>query len=220
MNLPDVSAVMVAPACAATRPDNRSIAVLLRRNGNSNDDADTHRWVSSPAEHRPPAGVRRVAILLADGVDECSLDAMEKALAMAGMRTQVLAPTQGCVVARNGRRTRADRGLDEVSSLMFDAVYVPAGAASVAVLQANGDARHFIRQAYHSGKTIGSGDADGLSLIFDCGVSGRFDRNGRRDCGVITESATDGTGLEARFVRALLEHGYQPRARTGSSVGR
>ncbi|WP_397409686.1 catalase [Polaromonas sp.] len=97
---------------------------------------------------------RKVAILVADGVDLLSFKRLQQELLDAGAQCKVVAPQLGPVTTSSGKQLPADHTFSNTSSIMFDAVVVPGGAASAATLAQLGDAVHFVLEAYKHCKTV------------------------------------------------------------------
>ncbi len=107
---------------------------------------------------------RRVAILAADGVDLDALQGMQDALREAGAVGKIVAKRIGILTGADGRERLIDHSLLTTSSVLFDAVYVPGGAGSVASLIADPDAVEFVGEAYKHGKAIAA-TGEGLDLL-------------------------------------------------------
>ncbi len=107
---------------------------------------------------------RCVAALIADGVDAAALDKIKGKISSQGGKVKIIAPVLGEVKASNGTMIAIDETLFNTVSVLFDAVYVPAGKKSVDALAAEPDAVHFIAEAYKHCKAIGC-DADGQKIL-------------------------------------------------------
>lgn len=118
------------------------------------------------------AGVktRRVAILMADGVETAALRRLRQELMDAGAICKIVAPHLGSVSTASGRQLAVDHTFANMPSVMFDAVLIPGGNASVATLCGLGDALHFVLQAYKHCKTICTLN-DGVQLLSTLGFS-------------------------------------------------
>jgi catalase len=121
--------------------------------------ATTHDRVS-PAlslQGRPgetgPRG-RRVAVLVADGVEPDSLERIRGALAGAGAVVELLGPTAGDVVTPAGKQIPVDRALPTTASVLYDAVAVADLGSDPTTLTRNGKAVHFVAEAYKHAKPI------------------------------------------------------------------
>ncbi|MFJ2322187.1 catalase HPII [Pseudomonas sp. NPDC087817] len=118
---------------------------------------------------------RKVAILAANGVDGAAIDAMKKALAAEGAHAKLLGPTSAPVKTADGKSLPVDASMEGMPSVIFDAVFVPGGAASVKALSGDGVALHYVLEAYKHLKAIAlQGEAkqllDVLKLEADAGL--------------------------------------------------
>jgi catalase len=118
---------------------------------------------------------RKVAILAANGVDGAAIDAMKQALAAEGAHAKLLGPTSAPVKTADGKMLPVDASMEGMPSVIFDAVFVPGGAASVKALSGDGVALHYLLEAYKHLKAIAlHGDAkqlqDLLKLEADAGL--------------------------------------------------
>ncbi|RON93136.1 catalase HPII [Pseudomonas fluorescens] len=118
---------------------------------------------------------RKVAILAANGVDGAAIDAMKKALAAQGAHAKLLGPTSAPVKTADGKALPVDASMEGMPSVIFDAVFVPGGAASIKALSGDGVALHYLLEAYKHLKAIAlHGDAkqlqDLLKLEADAGL--------------------------------------------------
>jgi catalase len=97
---------------------------------------------------------RKVAILMAAGVELGAFKVIQQALLDAGATTKVVAAHLGVVASSSGQQVPVDYTFQNMPSVMFDAVLVPGGAASAQALQKNGDALHFVLEAYRHCKPL------------------------------------------------------------------
>ncbi|MGA8783898.1 MAG: catalase [Polaromonas sp.] len=121
---------------------------------------------------RPGASIktRRIAILVADGVETAALRRLRQDLADAGAICRLVAQHLGTVSTASGRQLAVDHTFANMPSVMFDAVLIPGGNASVATLCGLGKALHFVLQAYKHGKTICALN-EGVQLLGTLGFS-------------------------------------------------
>jgi catalase len=108
----------------------------------------------NPAVGKPGTKTRKVAILAADGIDGAAIAAMKAALAAAGATGLVLAPHLGTLKAAGGASVAVDHTIETMPSVAFDAVFVPGGAEGIGRLTADGDAVHFVAEAYRHCKAV------------------------------------------------------------------
>jgi catalase len=107
---------------------------------------------------------RKIAILAADGVDAKSLNTVKKAIESEGAIVEVIAPRQNYIIADNDEKVPVDHSFLTAASVLFDAVYVPGGTNSVATLEADADAVHFLNEAFKHCKAIAA-DQQALQVL-------------------------------------------------------
>jgi len=110
------------------------------------------------------AKTRRVGILAADGVYPADVSAMRQRLTAAGVSSDVIGTHEGTLTGAGGGSVFAEKSLLTTESVQYDALYLPGGKASIAALSANGDALHFVEEAYKHYKSIAA-TAEGRELI-------------------------------------------------------
>ncbi len=145
-------------------------------------------------ENQPtsPKG-RKVAILVAAGIDAGQVRQLQQALTKAGAMSEIVGPHLG-MIAGEGGELEATKTLANASPALFDAVFVPGGKGAYA-LKKKGDAQVFLAQSYKHGKAIGVlGDSAALlKMALPAGAS-------LDTMGVV--SASDAGG-ESRLSRTL-----------------
>ncbi|MDI1342292.1 catalase [Polaromonas sp.] len=149
-------AARVAAPLGINAPDARAAAGRLGfreyRIAQSVDDDAALSMSGRPASDN--IRTRKVAILVADGVDLLSFKRLHQELLDAGAQCKVVAPQLGHVTTSSGKQLPADHTFSNTSSIMFDAVLIPGGTASTAALALLGDAVHFVLEAYKHCKTV------------------------------------------------------------------
>jgi catalase len=106
---------------------------------------------------------RKVAILVADGVDEKAVATMKAALEAEAAHAKILGPTSAPVKTADGKTLAVDASAEGLPSIAFDAVFIPGGAASVKALTGDGVALHYVLEAYKHLKAIAyAGEAQEL----------------------------------------------------------
>ncbi|MFB4297376.1 catalase [Actinomadura sp. NTSP31] len=154
---------------------------------------------------------RKIAILVADGVDSAAVGAVGDALAEAGAVCDVLAAKDGHVQAANGAQVSVTRAMPTVASVLYDAVLVPGGEASVRTLAQDGDAVHFVAEAFVHCKAIGALD-EGVALLERAGITGvKTSEDGTvEDFGVVTGRGPGGD-FSAKLIEAVAKHRHWRR---------
>ncbi|CAN5193243.1 catalase HPII [soil metagenome] len=157
---------------------------------------------------------RRIGILVANGVDGTAVDAMMKTLQNQGAMVKVIAKKLGTVTASKGKDVNANMTFLTSASVLFDALYVPGGAESAAALKKNGDAIHFINEAYKHCKPIATDNegvevlkASSLGLLLEAENINNMEL--ATDLGIVI-GASDDVHRDA-FIRAIAQHRFWNR---------
>ena len=197
-------AARVAPALGAAPPAATKAATGFER-------SRTSPALSMISNSAGSAKTRSVAILAADGVDGKALTAMKTALEAAGAKIKVIAPHLGKIAGTDGRPVPVDYRLASTPSVIFDALFVPGGAQSVAALKGSGDALRFVMEAYKHYKAIAvTGEA--TELLVASGVW-RKDGDPSRTPGVVVADANANPDAVAKeFIDAIAHHRHWTRA--------
>jgi catalase len=157
---------------------------------------------------------RRVAILVADGVNETELMAVKQALLDAGAHAKIVAPHGGMIKTMQGEELPVEMTFLTGASVMFDAVYIPGGTQSIEMLKSEGEAIHFIDEAFKHCKTIAA-SSEGVDLLSASNIKGvNLAANGSvaAEMGVITSYHADPQRLAQIFVDAIKEHRHWMRS--------
>jgi catalase len=169
---------------------------------------------SSPALSMETAGghihTRKVAILVADGVETGAMKIVQQALLDAGAICKIVGPHLGFVSTSSGQQLAVDFTYVNMPSVMFDAVLVPSGAISAKALVANGDAVHFVLEAFKHFKTV-CVIGEGVELLRSLGITGP---ESAAVAGVLVGKSepTARVQLAQDFVAAIGKHRHWGRA--------
>ena len=160
---------------------------------------------------------RKIAVLAADGFDAAALSAMTKALTAAGAQVKLVAPRLGMLKGVNGDELKIDFSLLTSASVLFDALYVAGGEASVTTLKREAKALHFINEAYLHCKAIAATGA-GVDLVNASHVGARLgDANAGKpkdvmvNEGVVLSREAPPAKVAAEFIKAIAEHRHWSR---------
>ena len=106
--------------------------------------------------HFPACGIktRRVAVLADDGYDHQSLAQVMERLEEQGAWVDVISNDHGTIHSIDGQQVKVDKTLLTTASVMYDAIFVPGGEESAQSLTRNGDAIHFVNEAFKHCKPI------------------------------------------------------------------
>lgn len=151
---------------------------------------------------KPGMKTAKIAILLADGFHESSVDAIKQAITSAGGMAKIIAPHSGGVTGENGTAIPVDFSLPTVASVLFDAVYLPGGIKSLKTLSDEGRAVEFVEEAYKHCKAIAA-TGDAVEFLKTTRVSqGITDQ----DAAVIVGSDESAQEVGSQFVQAISQH--------------
>jgi len=154
---------------------------------------------------------RKVAILAADGVNEKSISDMKEALAAEGALCDVIAPRLGFISGKNDKSIETPKSFLTSASVFYDAVYVPGGTNSVATLEADPDAIHFLNEAFKHCKAIAA-DEDAYQVL-RATYFGRKIPADNKPGSVLMEGVVIGKpeALPALFIGAIAQHRFWDR---------
>jgi catalase len=157
------------------------------------------------------AGVRtrKVAILVADGVNGAMVATLQRALFDAGAVPRLVGPRIGVVNSTGTTVIDADASLENEPSCLFDAVVVPDG--DMPALKRDGRAAEFLKDQYRHCKTLLAIGAS-AALLESAGILAD-----ESDPGLLVEP-TWADGLPERFIGALAMHRHFDRERDPPTV--
>ena len=175
---------------------------------------------SSPAlsmELRPKTSIRtrKVAVLLADGFSRAQFEPVRAALVAAGAEVEAISPKLGLVKSAEGDDLDAPKNFLTTASVLYDAVLVPGGAASVATMKLQGYPVSFVREAFHHAKPVGA-IGEGIDLLVAAGVvpSNKLAMHTAitSDRGVVIAAATADLDTFAKeLIAAIQQHRHWDR---------
>jgi catalase len=157
---------------------------------------------------------RKVAVLVAPGYNYNELMDVKKALKNAGATAEVVSKFGGKVLSADGQETPVDKMFVTTASVMYDAIYVPGGKQSVDTLKQQGDAIHFINEAFRHCKAIAA-SSEGVELFQHASLEGvRLAAGGDQvlnDRGVVTIGKAS-QAFTQQFIDAIAQHRHWERA--------
>ena len=154
---------------------------------------------------------RKVAVLVADGVEMGALKVIQQPLEAQGAATRIVAAHLGFISTSSGQQLAVDCTFNNTPSIMFDAVLVPGGGASAQTLARNGDAVHYVLEAYKHCKAV-CVIGEGVELLRTLGVGGP---DGASPAQGVVVGKNDPAGrlqLAQDFIAAMGKHRHWARA--------
>ena len=152
---------------------------------------------------------RRIAILVANGVDGEAARALHAGLTEQGAVPRYVGARLGTVETEDGEALEVEVTLETMPAVLFDALALPGGKTAMVELGNLGHALEFIKDQYRHAKPIlALGDA--TALVENAGVPSVLP-SGEEDPGLLLRS--HGTASEALpdFVAAIGRHRHHER---------
>ena len=153
---------------------------------------------------------RRIAILVADGVDGAAAQALHAGLAEKGAVPRYVGARLGTVQTEDGGALDVETTLETMPSVLFDALALPGGKGAVTQLGNIGHALEFIKDQYRHAKPILAAGA-AAALVENAGVPTVLP-SGKPDPGllIIPPDENVAQALPA-FVKAIARHRHHER---------
>jgi catalase len=150
---------------------------------------------------------RKIAVLVAPGVELGAFKVIAQALQDAGATTHVVAAHLGCVSSSSGQQLPVDATVASMPSTTFDAVLVPGGASCAQALLHDVASHQFLLDAYRHGKPICM-IGESAELLRCVGLE-----EGRTLAGVIVGRNDPGTRnqMAQDFIAAMARHRHWAR---------
>ncbi|WP_397473405.1 catalase [Pusillimonas sp.] len=154
---------------------------------------------------------RKVAVLVADGVDGKAVWETARVLQEQGAVVRLVGQHIGAVTQQGGPAIDADASLENHPGVLFDGVIVPPGGKAAQILAADPKAREFITDQFLHSKTIwASRDAEALLRL--AGISPQDETLP----GVFVTNKSDAKAIQC-FVSALGHHRHFERERPATA---
>lgn len=160
---------------------------------------------------------RKVAVLMEQGFNNDEFQSFRDSLMKQGVDVKVISMVKGQLKSTDGTVVETDKSHITTGSIMFDAVFVPGGKKSVEAMKRQGDALHFINEAFKHCKTIGA-SGEGVELLQASNLVGvKYSSTGvvENDDGVVTLLTTSNpaemANLITGFETAMREHRHWMR---------
>ncbi len=147
---------------------------------------------------------RLVAFLCSDGVNAQSVNKMKAALEKEGAMAKIIGTNATAILGEDGQEIKVDHNLITASSVLFDAVFIPAGKGSVEMLQKEDKVIEFLNDAYKHCKVIGA-EKEGIELLNHTNFILKLSDENRIENGVITSEVPE-NNLPQDFIDAMGNH--------------
>ena len=149
---------------------------------------------------------RQIAVLLADGVHQGSIAAVQAAMMAEGATVHFVGPRIGKFTAEDGTQIEANKSMENSPSFLFDALVLPDGAAAITTLANDGHTMEYVKDQVRHCKPILAFGAS-LQLLEAAGA-----RPAKEDAsGILWADSNDAAGAVAKFVAAIAAHRHFSR---------
>ena len=154
---------------------------------------------------------RRIAILLADGIESEPITDLIEALTGAGAVTRLLGSRLGAVRSEEGEPLEIDATLENSPAVLFDALVLPGGTEAVDALCLDGRALEFVKDQYRHCKTI-LALGDSSRILGKAGIPLTLP-SGDADPGLLVEGQEGTDANPQSFIAAVGRHRHAERDR-------
>lgn len=152
---------------------------------------------------------RKVAILVAAGVDTTAASHLHRALAAQGAVARFVGVHLGQVSGTDEALLDVEVSMETAPSVVWDALVIPGGKAAIEALSASGHALEFLKDQYRHCKPIMLiGEA--RALLAKANIPGKLP-SGEEDPGLLLVEADRASTAVAPFVQALAQHRHFAR---------
>jgi len=152
---------------------------------------------------------RRVAILVADGVEGRGLKAIVERLTAAGAVPRFIGPQLGSVKTTGGDAIEIDLPISAAASVLFDAIVLPDGNDAIDRLAGDGRAQEFLKDQYrHCKPILVLGAAS--KLLTKVGIPQKLP-SGQPDSGLVFGASKESQSAATAFIAALAQHRHFDR---------
>ncbi|MFD2744347.1 MULTISPECIES: catalase [Sphingobacterium] len=140
---------------------------------------------------------RKIAILVADGTCQDSLDKITNPLEEGGATPVLIAPNVGSITTKQGNVLPIEHSFLTESSVLYDAMFIPSGEKAIELLNQEPDTFQFINEMYRHCKPLAFGI--GTDTILDR----TYINKQEKDWGVVIESKENSLDM---FLKAVARH--------------
>ena len=149
---------------------------------------------------------RKIALLVAAGVEAGSLLKVQEALVSEGAVARLVGPRIGRFTAADGSVLDADASLENEPGFLFDALVLPDGDQGVAALGGDGHTMEFIKDQYRHCKAILALGASQM-LLARAGLPVALDKaQSQGNTGVFFADAAEAATAAVAFIGAVGRH--------------
>ncbi len=172
--------------------------------------------LSQDNPQRRSAKTRKVAIFMMDGFNDEELMLVKDSLTAAGVHVTVISQYLSPIKSLNGKQFVPDSNfVGAASSVLFDAIYIPGGEASIDALAHQMFVLEFLNEAYKHCKAIAA-SSEGIGLLQQTVSEAKlaFSNAVVSDKGVVTCMGAPTEEFTGAFLDAIAKHRHWVREKT------
>lgn len=163
---------------------------------------------------------RKVAVLVMDGFDDSQLETVKASLTAQGAYLEIISQHQSPIKSASGKAVVPDKSYVTVSSVLYDAVYIPGGSESIETMNQQGYVVNFVTEAYKHCKPIAA-SGEGVDLLASLGLvdsEAAGTKSGKllNELGVVALMGKPDDAFNKAFIEAIKAHRHWAREKDES----
>jgi len=206
-------AIEIAKGVGVPAPEKKGGSPVMKESPNLSQERSEHTVKNT-------IKTRRIAIIAANGYNHNDVSQVMQALEAGGARAHIISKHQGMLKSSSGESIEVDKSYVTTASVFYDAVYIPGGKENVETLKMQGDAIHFVNEAFRDCKPLGA-TGEGIELLKaanlpDIQFAGKESADKEipliSDKGVVTAvNGEDRSAFNESFTTAIAKHRHWDR---------
>lgn len=191
-----------------------SLKSKLTSNGDGKKRVDRSPALSMENTRKDTIKGRKIAILMDNGFSYDQYMKVKDSIENAGASAMVVSKFLGKLKSKEGNEVEVDKSHVTTGSIMYDAIFIPGGQESIEAMKNQGDAKHFINEAFKHCKVIGA-TGEGIDLLKTSDLMEvNFSQNHEvsSDMGVVTMMhVNELDNYIQNFIHSIAQHRYWVR---------
>jgi catalase len=126
-------------------------------------------------------------------------------------KPEIISKFKDMIKSADGKEMEVEKTFLTAAAVMYDVVYVPGGKDSVEMLKMQGDAIHFVNEAFKHCKAIAA-TGEGVDLLVASDIPGIKPKSGlQSELGVVTSGEATAKDVAVEFIKAIAQHRHWQR---------
>ncbi|WP_372916884.1 catalase [Salegentibacter sp.] len=157
---------------------------------------------------------KKVAFLCAEGSDEKSVMAMKKTLEDEGAKVDIIAPHSGTLKLSGDKEVKIDNSYITTASVLYDAIYLPAGEKAINKLRDMPEAVFFLNEAFKHCKPIAADSKPEDSILTETFFWKKIKDQNLPELGVLSNEKENFIQLSKDFIESIKKSRFWEREKT------